>query len=493
MAAAHSTSPQSRVLSIAYNDSGSHFCLGLQTGFAIYHAMDLKLVQYRNIGRGIGQVAMCGTSNVLAVSGGGHDPVAAPSKVLLWDDAIPEDQATGYLGTSKDLQGPGGNVRAIIGFREHVTHIKFASKTRLLCSTRHQVFVYGLSQNGDDLTQLRLYDSGIDLAPLFVCSATLVCFPGRNDGHVLVGQLSDRKIKQPYDIIAAHQSPVARLCLNSEGTVLATASVKGTIIRLFHTPSRTRIREFRRGMDMAMIHSLAFSPGMMSLVALSDKGTGHIFTLLQAPEGQTHGTNRDPQCFVGDTAVTAGKASEVSESSGFDVVGGSGVETIAEEGSGLAMDFESEPVPLPPATEGVPVHSASGSTGSHPSTGGGPLTLQDVYEQTKSYGTELLKSLAQTSLDLSKWGLWHPTSYARFRLPLSDRDISQPSTVAVLSEAGSSERVAVVVSVTGVAMQFKYQEYREGLESGQQAGAASSQQLPFAFYTDLMTALDGDQ
>ena len=48
------------------------------------------------------------------------------------------------------------------------------------------------------------------------------------------------------------------MTLNFQGTLLATASDKGTLIRLFSTEDGTPMQEVRRGSDKAEIYSIAF-------------------------------------------------------------------------------------------------------------------------------------------------------------------------------------------------------------------------------------------
>lgn len=84
--------------------------------------------------------------------------------------------------------------------------------------------------------------------------------------------------------ILCHESAVACLALNETGNLLATASEKGTIIRIFSTSKGTRLFEFRRGiLRNATIHSMVFSPGSNFLAISSDTETIHIFKL-QPPE-----------------------------------------------------------------------------------------------------------------------------------------------------------------------------------------------------------------
>lgn len=83
--------------------------------------------------------------------------------------------------------------------------------------------------------------------------------------------------------IPAHDNPLAALTFNSTADKLATASQRGTVIRVFSIPDGARLYEFRRGMKrIVTIGSLAFSPDSTFLCASSNTETVHIFKLEQA-------------------------------------------------------------------------------------------------------------------------------------------------------------------------------------------------------------------
>lgn len=82
-------------------------------------------------------------------------------------------------------------------------------------------------------------------------------------------------------IIAAHKSPLSSLALSSDGTYLATASDKGTIIRVFSLPLGTKLFQFRRGTYPAKIYSMTFNLASTMLCVSSATETVHIFRLLE--------------------------------------------------------------------------------------------------------------------------------------------------------------------------------------------------------------------
>lgn len=81
------------------------------------------------------------------------------------------------------------------------------------------------------------------------------------------------------EVIDAHNSSLSCIALNSDGTLLATASEKGTIIRVFGIPSGDKLHQFRRGSIPARIYSMSFNSTSTLLCVSSATETVHIFRL----------------------------------------------------------------------------------------------------------------------------------------------------------------------------------------------------------------------
>lgn len=75
----------------------------------------------------------------------------------------------------------------------------------------------------------------------------------------------------------AHESALRGLALTADGTKLATASTKGTVIRVWNVATSTCLQEFRRGVERVQITCLAWSWDHSYLACTSDKGTAHVF------------------------------------------------------------------------------------------------------------------------------------------------------------------------------------------------------------------------
>lgn len=86
-----------------------------------------------------------------------------------------------------------------------------------------------------------------------------------------------------------HASPSHALSLAlthllcSDAQLLATASVKGTLLRVWSSAGQL-LHELRRGIDVAAILSISFSASSAFLACSSDKGTVHVFSLAPSAE-----------------------------------------------------------------------------------------------------------------------------------------------------------------------------------------------------------------
>uniref|UniRef100_A0A8D8TZG5 WD repeat domain phosphoinositide-interacting protein 2 n=1 Tax=Cacopsylla melanoneura TaxID=428564 RepID=A0A8D8TZG5_9HEMI len=113
-----------------------------------------------------------------------------------------------------------------------------------------------------------------------------LAYPGSNSiGEV---QIFDADNLHAKTMIPAHDSPLAALAFNSSGSRLATASEKGTVIRVFNVATGAKLFEFRRGVKRCVsIASLAFSASSCYLTASSNTETVHVFQLETPPKENT--------------------------------------------------------------------------------------------------------------------------------------------------------------------------------------------------------------
>lgn len=91
--------------------------------------------------------------------------------------------------------------------------------------------------------------------------------------------LFDALKMEAINVVEAHRSPLSCITVNNAGTLLATASDKGTIIRVFAIPSARKLYQFRRGSMPSRIYSMSFNTTSSLLCVSSATDTVHVFKL----------------------------------------------------------------------------------------------------------------------------------------------------------------------------------------------------------------------
>jgi len=222
------------------------------------------------VGGGIGCAEMVGTTNYIALVGGGKQPKFPQNKV----QGCPED--SGWVQINANIcevqvwNDATQSVAFAIEFKTPVQRVR-VSKEFLVVVLLNSVGIYKMKA-----PPVKIADYETANNPFGLCAMenNIVAFPGKNVGQV---KLFDGN--KNVTIIPAHTTPLRALALSRKGDMVATASEKGTIIRVWAYPSTTKLAEFRRGIDEAAIFSLAFSPNGLMLAVSSDKSTIHIFDI----------------------------------------------------------------------------------------------------------------------------------------------------------------------------------------------------------------------
>ncbi|XP_026751665.1 WD repeat domain phosphoinositide-interacting protein 4-like isoform X2 [Galleria mellonella] len=112
-------------------------------------------------------------------------------------------------------------------------------------------------------------------------ASQLLAAPAHRKGSVQLLDVS-RAVKGAQSsspaVVGCHQTNLVCLSLSANGTKLATASARGTIIRLWDTASKRMLHELRRGSDYADVYCINFNPSASLVSCVSDKGTVHVWT-----------------------------------------------------------------------------------------------------------------------------------------------------------------------------------------------------------------------
>lgn len=105
----------------------------------------------------------------------------------------------------------------------------------------------------------------------------ILVWPAKKFGDLIVHQYYADDVVENH--IIAHESRISAVSVNSKGTLIASASEKGTLVRIFSVDSGHCLQELRRGTKKASINELIFHPTMNLLACSSDKSSVHLFEI----------------------------------------------------------------------------------------------------------------------------------------------------------------------------------------------------------------------
>ncbi|XP_030380572.1 WD repeat domain phosphoinositide-interacting protein 2 [Scaptodrosophila lebanonensis] len=134
-----------------------------------------------------------------------------------------------------------------------------------------------------DIRDMKILHSIENIAPneLGLCALSLnshLAFPiSQTSGELRI--FNANKLRTGMTI-KAHDTPLSALNFSPSGSLLATASERGTVIRVFCVKNGQRVQEFRRGVKRCVrIASLVFAAGGDFLCASSNTETVHVFKI----------------------------------------------------------------------------------------------------------------------------------------------------------------------------------------------------------------------
>lgn len=241
---------------IHFNEERSHFAVSMNNGFRVFNTYPLKQIVQRDFEGGFKIVRPVSTTNLLVLVGGGEKPAFPKNIAIVWDDA------------SQKVVGE-------ITLREEITGLR-VKLDRMLIVTEGKAFYYNMS----DLRLLEFFQTAEN--PRGLCSINsgsknnVYAFPDTEKGRIMVVLTDENRTCA----ISAHVSELGIFELSPDGTLLATVSDKGNLIKIFNLATGLLVQNLRRGSEYANIYCLSFDPTSSWLALMSDNGTMHIFNVI---------------------------------------------------------------------------------------------------------------------------------------------------------------------------------------------------------------------
>ncbi|KAI0441477.1 protein-vacuolar targeting protein Atg18 [Xylaria telfairii] len=284
-------------------------------------------------------------------------------------------------------------------------------------SSENCYFAYPLPKPRDDAGEKR---------PRHAPPASLSYAPVTS-GDVLIFDTLTLKV---INVVEAHRTPLSCIALNNDGTLLATASETGTIIRVFSIPTGQKLYQFRRGTYPSTIYSMSFNMASSLLCVSSTSDTVHIFRL-QQPGPSANNSTTEAQTPVSPRADRRSRGRSVD--SGND---------------SPSSVFDS---PHSESTDSVAPAPSSQSTNRKPSGSISSILRRSSQIMGRSVAGVVGNYLPQTVTEM-----WEPLrDFAYIKIPKSAASGRQGATAtnqqlrSVVAMSSSSPQVMVVTSDGG--------------------------------------------
>ena len=247
-------------LYLSFNQDSSLFCIGTNKGFRVFTSNPFKCVGKRDISGGIGIVEILNNTNIFALVGTEENLKFGPNKVILWNEL--KQKVENQLIVSNNVK-----------------NIKI-KRTKIFIIEENNILVFTLG-NYEKIDSLKTFTNkigifGISLDP----KINMISYPSPDAGKIITKDY-DNKIEGDFIVseINAHKNEIIALVMNYDGSLIASASERGTIIKIFKSKDGSLLQELRRGTEPAEIYSLAFDFKSRFIACSSNKGTVHIFNI----------------------------------------------------------------------------------------------------------------------------------------------------------------------------------------------------------------------
>jgi hypothetical protein len=282
---------------INFNSTYTSIIATHSTGFKVYDLtgqiryqrnFQSEPIQDANSGVDLNLVELLDETTIVGLVGGGSNPRGLSTALTLFD----YQTQTNIM----DLNA----FNPILAVR--------LSRQLVVYTTKQNIYIYGYVGQISNLVYRHHCDTLTnELGVVSVASkANVIACQGYLPGEVQVIRFNQHQDRTTVRI-EAHSSSIQCLALNADGTYLATASINGNTIRIFHTLTLMNVYELHRGLSSAKITSINFNSDSTRILVASDRGTVHVFILSESEMCSKYkiypSFNPDQACFSADNNV----------------------------------------------------------------------------------------------------------------------------------------------------------------------------------------------
>jgi WD40 repeat protein len=209
---------------------------------------------------GIGRIEMLKKTNILALVGGGQNPRFPPNKIIIWDDHQ-------------------GRIISILRFNKNILNVRL-TKEKIFGILDDKIYIVNLNTL-ETYNVLQTFENPTGIMGMSDedSNKLIIAYPLRSQGIVNFRNCITKKSSKDSKTINCHESKLSCLSINKIGTLLATASDKGTLIRIFAIQNGDNISVFRRGSKNVSMNCITFSNNNMFIGCTSNAETIHIFSI----------------------------------------------------------------------------------------------------------------------------------------------------------------------------------------------------------------------
>ncbi|KAJ3505745.1 hypothetical protein NLJ89_g7258 [Agrocybe chaxingu] len=268
----------SNMLFANFNQDFSCISVGTRRGYSVTNCDPFGRVYTMNDGaRGIVEMLFC--TSLIVLVGAADQPQSSPRKLQIMNTK--RQSMICELLFPSSILAVKLNRKSLVIVLEMEIYIYDISNMRLLHvieTTPNPEAICALSPSAD--SSYLAYPSPVPSPATPLASGTAASSSAApstsQSGDVLL--FSTRSLTVA-NVIQAHKAPLSFLSINSTGSLLATSSEKGTVIRVWSIPGAEKLYQFRRGTREAQIYSMNFNLVSTLLAVSSAHDTVHIFKL----------------------------------------------------------------------------------------------------------------------------------------------------------------------------------------------------------------------